>query len=864
MVDSEAKGPKKTRRWVLIADRIADRVISVGGILVIAAVLGIMIFLVYEVVPLFEGGTVQSHSDYALDVKREPILGLSMDEHKTIAACAMKDATVSAWHARTGALLTAPSFGLKGKTVTAFAQSLDTSNMALGFSDGTVRLGRILFFSEVLPAEAMLAGLEKIDDQDSSDGSSIYSTITGKQIRKTSVKLELEDEIQASETGSPIVALDYRYTEFGERPKKRLAAVDSQGLATVVLVESKLNLFTRKMTSDTVKTRLAAIPEGDRISHVLVTGMGDDVYLAQADGKVHRYSMRDFEHPVLAETVGVLPSGVELTVLGFLLGDKSMVVGGSDGSVTIFFLMERKGAASNDGLSLVRTREFKPHSSAVTGFAPSQRGKTFATSDSGGQVWLRHGTSQKTLLRLSSSPDKVSQEAMVLAPQLNGLLAVRSDRRTSYWDIDVPHPEISLHTLFGKVWYEDYPEPTYTWQSAGATDAFEPKVSIVPLIFGTLKGTFYSLLFAIPIALLAAIYTSEFLPYRVRGKVKPVMEVMASLPSVVLGFVAALVLAPVIETWIAAVILVFAVLPLSLILAAYLWQSLPSPVVLRLEGIPKFSLMFVVVAGSMYLAYAAGPVFERLFFAGNFKTWLNGGIGRSTPFLFVLIIPAMGLLVSLLASRIFGYRFTVYLRKIPMPYSALLDFLRWLGIVAATAALSYALAVFLEALGMDPRDGLVGTYVQRNTLIVSFAMGFAVIPIIYTLADDALSAVPDHLRSASLGCGATLWQTAIWIIIPTALSGVFSAVMIGMGRAVGETMIMVMAAGNTPLMDLNVFDGLRALSANIAVEMPEAPKDGSLYRVLFLTGLVLFAMTFVINTVAELVRLHFRKRAMQL
>src|SRR5208283_3384838 len=301
MLDSETKGPKKTRRWVLIADRVADRFISVGGILVIAAVLGIMLFLVYEVVPLFQGGTVESQSDYALDVKREPILGLSMDEHKTIAACAMKDATISAWHAKTGALLTAPSFGLKGKIVTAFAQSLDTSNMALGFSDGTVRLGRILFFSEVLPAEAMPAGLKKIDDQDSSDGSAIYSTITGDQIRKTSIKLELEDEIQASESGSPIVALDCRFTEFGERPKKRVAAVDSQGHATVVLVESKLNLFTRKVTSNTVKTQLPAIPEGDRVSHVLVTGLGDDVYLAKADGKVHRYSMRDFEHPVLAE-----------------------------------------------------------------------------------------------------------------------------------------------------------------------------------------------------------------------------------------------------------------------------------------------------------------------------------------------------------------------------------------------------------------------------------------------------------------------------------------------------------------------------------------------------------------------------------
>ncbi len=164
--------------------------------------------------------------------------------------------------------------------------------------------------------------------------------------------------------------------------------------------------------------------------------------------------------------------------------------------------------------------------------------------------------------------------------------------------------------------------------------------------------------------------------------------------------------------------------------------------VLRLEGFPKFCLMFVVVAGSMCLAYVAGPVFERLFFAGNFKSWLNGGTGSAAPFLFVLIMPVMGLLVSLLSSRIFGYRFTVYLRKTPMPYSALLDFLRWLGTAVATAALSYALAVFFEALGLDPRDGLVGTYVQRNTLIVSFAMGFAVIPIIYTLADDALTSVP--------------------------------------------------------------------------------------------------------------------------
>jgi phosphate transport system permease protein len=174
------------------------------------------------------------------------------------------------------------------------------------------------------------------------------------------------------------------------------------------------------------------------------------------------------------------------------------------------------------------------------------------------------------------------------------------------------------------------------------------------------------------------------------------------------------------------------------------------------------------------------------------------------------------------------------------------------------------LGAALAGLGVDPRHALVGTYVQRNTLVVGFVMGFAVVPIIYTISEDALSSVPEHLRTASLACGATPWQTAIRVILPVAMSGIFSAIMIGLGRAVGETMIVVMAAGNTPVMDLNIFNGLRALSANIVVEMPEAVRDSTLYRMLFLAALALFAVTFVVNTVAEIIRIRFRKRAFQL
>ena len=96
------------------------------------------------------------------------------------------------------------------------------------------------------------------------------------------------------------------------------------------------------------------------------------------------------------------------------------------------------------------------------------------------------------------------------------------------------------------------------------------------------------------------------------------------------------------------------------------------------------------------------------------------------------------------------------------------------------------------------------------------------------------------------------------------MSGLFSAAMIGLGRAVGETMIVLMAAGNTPIMEMNIFNGFRTLSANLAVELPEAVQNSTHYRTLFLAALTLFVMTFVLNTVAEVVRLHFRRKASRL
>jgi phosphate transport system permease protein len=342
------------------------------------------------------------------------------------------------------------------------------------------------------------------------------------------------------------------------------------------------------------------------------------------------------------------------------------------------------------------------------------------------------------------------------------------------------------------------------------------------------------------------------------------MELMASLPSVVLGFIAALILAPIVETWIAAVLLAFIALPMGLFLGAHLWQLLPTPIALRYGNLPKFALMFLALGLAMAACYAGGSLFEKALFGGDFKVWVNGRSGSGAPFLFLLLWPLAFFATLHVFDRYLDPRHADRVRALPRVRGGAIDMARWLVVVIASGGLSYAAGAMLDALGGDPRGAIVDTYVQRNTLVVGFAMAFAVIPLIYTIAEDALNAVPEHLRGASLACGATPWQTAARVILPTAASGVFAAVMVGMGRAVGETMIVVMAAGNTPILDWNIFNGLRALSANIAVELPEAVKDSTLFRMLFLAALVLFAMTFVVNTVAEIVRQRFRKRSAQL
>ena len=853
---------RETRKSVLLMDKIADWTITVGGLFVILAVFGIMVFLLQVVVPLFTGGNVADRTQFTLSANVETI-SASTDEYHTVVVRLLADGGVSAFHLKSGAPIAMKGFDFGGKKVTAFARTQSWDQVAFGFEDGSIRFGRMLMRAEVISADKVPANLQRLGDRDQTDGSIVYSSVPGNQYRKISMETSLEDEQKVFDSTRPVTHLDYHVGGTTERPIRTFVAVNADNVVRVGTIETRVNLLTRRATVQVQTATLPPLSADVKVLRVLTTEKGDQAYVLDAGGTVFRFDTRDMRAPVLAETINLLPRTAQLTVFGFLIGGQSIIAGDSEGRVDVYLRLERPGAKSTDGFTLVRSHTLERHDAAVVGYSPSQRGKLFLTADASGAVWLRHSTSEQTSIKVKVEVSG-GVKALLLTPREDGIVVVDGVGKVAYWEVSVPHPETTVKSIFGKIWYEGYAAPTYTWQSSSGTDSFEPKLSLVPLIFGTIKATLYALLFAVPIALMAAIYTSELIHPKVRATVKPVMEMMASLPSVVLGFIAALILAPLVETWIAAVLMAFIGVPLCLLFGAFAWQLLPQPLAIRLQGLPKFSLMFVVLGLGFWLCYAAGPVFEKVFFAGDFRAWANGDVGSGTGFLTLVLLPLSFIAVAVATRNTIGTRFRDAGRGLPAPTAGALDFVRWFVLFALASGLSFAIAIVVNALGGDPRGGIVGTYVQRNTLVVGFAMAFAVIPAIYTIAEDALNSVPEHLRGASLACGATPWQTAVRIILPTAASGVFAAIMVGMGRAVGETMIVVMAAGNTPILEWNLFNGLRALSANIAVELPEAVKDGTLYRTLFLAALTLFVMTFVVNTIAELVRQRFRKRAVEL
>jgi phosphate transport system permease protein len=512
-----------------------------------------------------------------------------------------------------------------------------------------------------------------------------------------------------------------------------------------------------------------SLPE---ISAMTADSAGRNLFVGTKKGRIARWQLDEDGSVLKREVVRAFEDGRRITSLAMMLGDVSLVVGDDQGDVTTWFTVR-----VDEQPMLGRIHTLTAQDGAVRQIVPSTRNKSVWTLGSSGRLHWDHMTSERNLLQLDGAS---SLQLFGCSPPGDAVVALDDAGLLTAWRCEAAHPEASWRTLFGLVHYEGYDEPAFTWQTTGG-DEFEPKYSLVPLLFGTFKGTLFAMLFAVPLALFSAAYTAHFTTPAFKKTVKPIVEVMAAIPSVVIGFLVALWLAPIMERWIIAVFLSLLTIPTVFLAFMFGWQyARRFDVVRRIENGLEFLAMVPVLLGGMALAVALAPTVEAVLFGGSFAQWLYQDVG----------------------------------------------------------------------VRMD----------QRNAMIIAFGLGFAVIPIIFSIAEDSLSAVPHNLAAASMAVGASRWQTLWRVILPSASPGIFAGVMIGFGRAVGETMIVLMATGNTPLIDLSPFNGMRTLSANIAVEMPEAPVGGTLYRVLFLCAVILFILTFTLNTSAEIVRQRLRKR----
>lgn len=859
-----ARGGRRRARWT---EFFASALIRVGGLGTIASVTLILVFLVWVVAPLFLGAKAQVHPVAELVSVPAETLAIGVDDRKQVAWMIDARGRLGLWQLSDGAQIDVRAIAGDGQVEgpaqhpTAFALTPDGTRFAAGFEDGSVRVGRITFESEFVTREQRPDVWAALGSQTNTHiGATLAELVADGRARLTNLVLESALVELGANAAARIVALD---RSCGST-RDALLVLDARGRLQMVELTRRENLATGAVewTPSRHDLPFDADPAGALPTRVLLNDSADAGYLAWSDGRLLRYDLRDPEHAHLAQNVDLVAGQGTLTALAFLVGKTTLVAGDSNGAVCAWFPTKPEGASTRDGTVLVRAHELAARGAAIRALAVSGRGRVVAAIDASGTTRLWNVTNDRLLASWTGVEDESSAH-IAFAPREDGLVTLTA-RGVELRDLDLRHPEAGLAALFRPVWYEGYEAPEHVWQSSSGSDAFEPKLGLVPLIFGTLKATFYSMIFAVPVALLAALYTSQFLNARVRAPLKSAIEMMASLPSVVLGFLAGVVVAPFAQQIVPAILVGLVSVPFALFAGAHVLQLLSDRVAARVDGTRRLFATAVTIAIGVVLAIALAAPVERALFAGDLGAWLDGRVGTALGGWIVLLLPLSVALAMLVVSRAIEpalrQRTASWSRSRQARWQALV-FVLGSAVALGVAALSGSA---LQGLGFDPRGGVFDTYVQRNSLIVGAMMGFAVIPIVFTIADDALSAVPAHLKLASIGAGATPWQTAVRVVLPTAASGIFSAIMVGLGRAVGETMIVLMAAGNTPIMSWNVFNGFRTLSANVATEMPESVRGSTHYRTLFLAALCLFAITFVFNTVAEVVRQRYRRRAARL
>ncbi|TKF05988.1 ABC transporter permease subunit [Vibrio kanaloae] len=726
------------KRW--LKDRLMRFAVTLGGVSVLAALVLIFIYLAMVILPIFADSSLETDQKVQPVIVQDPI-AMTIDEYGQHALVIDRDGSVDYWTLDNTQSTPYFSASIIEDSV-AFARSAPSDNwFAFANRQGQVQLFQPKFLKPLA-------------------------------VRKGQADSPRINYLQLK--GKPFEFLDDIALSSGLSVEKLTFATDNSLLTLVAQLSNNrilIKWYQASLTGEYSEVNSQWLSkEFGQQDQLLMTPNGHTLYLRNASDltilttEANEFSVREVIDLSLGDELHSVKS------IDLLSGAYSLLVSHFDGRVSQWF-----DVLSNEKRSLTHIRDFKLPSE-VQFLLPDTYRKGFYSFYQNGTIQSHYTTSEKLSL-FEKAYKKSPQLAAMSANEIH--LATLSDGVISLALVDNPYPEISFSSLWQKVWYESYPEPQYVWQSTSANDDFEGKFSLVPLTFGTLKAALFAMIFAVPIAVLGAIYTAYFMTPKMRRVVKPSIELMEALPTVIIGFVAGLWFAPIVETHLTAIVSLLLVLPLSTLVVGLIWYCLPHDWVSRFpNGWHALILVPVLIVTTVIVLNLGGKI-ESLLFAGDIKLFLNHH-------------------------------------------------------------------------GID--------FDQRNALVIGFAMGFAVIPTIFTIAEDAIFSVPKHLSDGSLALGATPWQTLIYVVLLTASPGIFSAIMMGLGRAVGETMIVLMATGNTPIMDWNILEGMRTLSATIAVELPESEVGSPHFRLLFLAALLLFVFTFAVNSIAEWVRQRLRDK----
>lgn len=735
--------------------------IMVGGVSIIVAVFFIFVFIGFKIMPLFRSAEVSDAKVWPVDAGE--VVSFGIDEWWEVAYFVRADGSVffrdlSDKHGQGEGR---GYFEVEAEipedfAVAAFRHDTLRDRLLIGSGDGRIIIRDISF----APDHSGGAGTRVIVP-----------------------KVESLPVLTPGKEGFPILDI-----AFAQSQTRRL-------LAVIQVEEGNYDVHLVTLTQRRTPFGMGPLQVGERFSlgkllrkkpeRILVPENADSVLVAYGDGEVDFFRLTAAGQLALEQTfVPIVRDGraVPIDRMDFVLGDQTVIFFDASGyhrGWNLAFIEEIESR------QFIPSKDFRPHDGPVELFAASRRNKTFlTTAGNEARLTLMTTMADRWVGQLDFQPKQA-----IIAPRFNGLIFLDTENRLHFKQMVDEHPIAGFRTFFTPIQYEGRPGRIFDWQSDGGAD-FERKLSMVPLMIGTLKGTIYAMFIAVPVALLSAIYVSQFLRPELKKVVKPTMEIMASLPSVILGFFAGMWLSPVISNAVPSVVLASMGIFVGAIVIGVIWSFVPSRIRVLVPSGMEFVVVVIPAALFAWLGWTLGSVVEDWLFL-QYDENLQRDIG---------------------------------------------SFRMWV----------------VNFLGWD--------FETRNALVVGFAMGFAVIPIIFTISEDSLSNVPNAFRSGSLALGASRWQTAVRIVLPTAAAGIFSALMIGFGRAIGETMIMVMATGNSVVQDFNPFTGMRTLSANIAVEISEAEQNGTLYRTLFLCAFILFVFTFTLNTIAEILRQWLRKR----